>query len=123
MKDSLLIIDDEPELRHLIQKLLKLEGYLTFEAGSGKQGLDILNKDDITVVIADVRLPDINGIDLIAKIKQHNHLCEIIMLTAYGTIEDGVRSIKEGAFDYLTKGDEDNKIISSCQSCCRKGSS
>jgi len=111
MKDSLLIIDDEPELRHLIQKLLKLEGYLTFEAGSGKQGLDILNKDDITVVIADVRLPDINGIDLIAKIKQHNHLCEIIMLTAYGTIEDGVRAIKEGAFDYLTKGDEDNKII------------
>ncbi|HEY7751783.1 MAG TPA: sigma-54 dependent transcriptional regulator [Ignavibacteriaceae bacterium] len=111
MKDSVLIIDDEPELRQLLLKLLNLEGYSTFESGNGKDGLSVLNKEDISVVITDVKLPDVNGIDLINKIKEINNLCEILVLTAYGTIEDGVRAIKEGAFDYITKGDEDNKIV------------
>ena len=111
MKEPVLIIDDENELRILLAKLLKLEDYITYNAENGTDGLSILKRDDISVVITDVKLPDINGIDLITKIKEINPLCEIIVLTAYGTIEDGVRAIKEGAFDYITKGDEDNKII------------
>lgn len=111
MKDAVLIIDDEKELRNLLAKLLKLEDYLTYCAETGEEGLEILKKEDITVVIADVKLPDVNGIDLIGKIKKLDPVCEIIVLTAYGTIEDGVRAIKEGAFDYISKGDEDNKII------------
>ena len=111
MKETILIIDDENELRNLLVKLLRLEDYNTYDADNGKNGLNILKSDDISVVITDVKLPDINGIDLIIKIRELNPLCEIIVLTAYGTIEDGVRAIKEGAFDYITKGDEDNKII------------
>ncbi len=111
MKESILIIDDENDLRILLIKLLKLEDFNTFDAATGEAGLNILKKEDISVVISDVKLPDVYGIDLIAKIKEINPLCEIIMLTAYGTIQDGVRAIKEGAFDYITKGDEDNKII------------
>jgi len=111
MKESILIIDDENELRNLIVKLLKLEDYITYDAENGASGLNLLKKDDISVVITDVKLPDVDGIDLITRIKETNPLCEIIVLTAYGTIEDGVRAIKEGAFDYITKGDEDNKII------------
>ena len=111
MKDQILIIDDEFELRNLLVKLLKLENYMTYEAENGISGLNLLKKEEISVVITDVKLPDINGIDLITKIKVINPLCEIIVLTAYGTIENGVKAIKEGAFDYITKGDEDNKII------------
>ena len=111
MKDQVLIIDDEFELRNLLVKLLKLEDYITYDVENGMSGLNLLKKDEISVVISDVKLPDINGIDLISKIKAINPLCEIIVLTAYGTIEDGVKAIKEGAFDYITKGDEDNKII------------
>ncbi|MGB8320568.1 MAG: sigma-54 dependent transcriptional regulator [Ignavibacteriaceae bacterium] len=111
MKESILIIDDESELRNLLVKLLRLDDYITYDAENGRSGLDFIKKDDVAVVITDVRLPDINGIDLINKIKEASPLCEIIVLTAYGTIEDGVRAIKEGAFDYITKGDEDNKII------------
>ncbi|MGA9293644.1 MAG: sigma-54 dependent transcriptional regulator [Ignavibacteriaceae bacterium] len=111
MKESILIIDDESELRNLLVKLLRLDDYITYDAENGRSGLDFIKKDDVAVVITDVRLPDINGIDLINKIKEVSPLCEIIVLTAYGTIEDGVRAIKEGAFDYITKGDEDNKII------------
>ncbi|MFA6596244.1 MAG: sigma-54 dependent transcriptional regulator [Ignavibacteriaceae bacterium] len=111
MKESILIIDDENDLRNLLVRLIKLEDYLTFDAENGAHGLEILKKEDISVVIVDVKLPDVNGIDLINKIKAINPTCEIIVLTAYGTIEDGVRAIKEGAFDYIIKGDEDNKII------------
>ncbi len=111
MRDSILIIDDENDLRLLLTKLLKLEDYVTFEAETGEAGLNILKTEDISVVISDVKLPDVYGIDLILKIKEINPMCEVIMLTAFGTIQDGVRAIKEGAFDYITKGDEDNKII------------
>ncbi len=111
MNESVLIIDDENDLRNLLVKLIKLENYNTFDAENAEEGLSVLKKEDISVVITDVKLPDINGIDLIAKIKSINNICEVIVLTAYGTIEDGVKAIKEGAFDYITKGDEDNKII------------
>ncbi len=120
MRDSILIIDDENDLRMLLIKLLKLEGYSTFDSETGEAGLSLLKKEDISIVISDVKLPDIFGIDLISKIKEINPLCEIIMLTAYGTIQDGVRAIKEGAFDYITKGDEDNKIIPLVQRAIEK---
>jgi two-component system, NtrC family, response regulator len=108
---NVLIIDDEKELRTLLTRLLSLEGYRVFEASDGEEGLKTLNQEEIQVVISDVKLPGISGIDLIPKIKGINGLIEIIVLTAYGTIADGVTAIKSGAFDYITKGDEDNKII------------
>ena len=111
MHESILIIDDENDLRILLVKLIRLENYLVFDAESATNALNILKREDISVVITDVRLPDANGIELIEKIKEINPLCEVIVLTAYGTIEDGVRAIKEGAFDYITKGDEDNRIV------------
>jgi len=111
MKDSVLIIDDEAELRSLLSRLISLEGYKVQSAEDGKSGLALAQKEDFGVVVTDVRLPDINGIELIHSLKKINPLTEVIVLTAYGTIEDGVHAIKEGAFDYITKGDEDNKII------------
>jgi DNA-binding NtrC family response regulator len=111
MKDTILIIDDEADLRNLLLKLLSLEGYKVICAEDGKGGLALVQKEEFAVVVADVRLPDISGLDLIQKIRKINPLTEVIVITAYGTIEDGVRAIKEGAFDYITKGDEDNKII------------
>jgi DNA-binding NtrC family response regulator len=112
VNNSILIIDDEKELRALLSRLLKLDGYKVLEAQDGEEGLRILNQEEIQVVISDVKLPGISGIDLIPKIKEFNNFIEIIVLTAYGTIQDGVLAIKRGAFDYLTKGDEDNKIVS-----------
>lgn len=111
MHESILIIDDENDLRNLLVKLMKLENYSVFDAENATNALNILKREDISVVITDVRLPDANGIELIEKIKKINPICEIIVLTAFGTIEDGVRAIKEGAFDYITKGDEDNRIV------------
>lgn len=111
MKETVLIIDDEEELRNLLTTLLKLEGYQVFQAATGREGLLLAEKEEPAVIISDVRLPDISGLSLLPRIKEQNPRTEVIVLTAYGTIEDGVQAIKEGAFDYITKGDEDNKIV------------
>jgi len=88
-----------------------LEGYHVLQAGTIKEGLALLRKDSIQVVVSDVKLPDGNGVDLTMKIKSEFPSVEVVVLTAYGTIEDGVKAIKNGAFDYLTKGDHQEKIL------------
>lgn len=109
--NKVLIIDDEPELRNLIKRLLELEGFSILTAGNSAEALEILNKNEIDMVVSDVRLPDKSGLELLPIIKKQFPLIEVIILTAYGRIEDGVNAIKEGAFDYIVKGDEDNKLI------------
>ena len=110
-KDKLLIIDDEERLRNLLARILQLEGYDVLVASTGKEGMKKLQQDAIPVVISDVKLPDINGIELTTQIKANWPATEIIVLTAFGTINDGVKAIKSGAFDYITKGDDNEKII------------
>ena len=110
-KDKLLIIDDEERLRSLLARILQLEGYEILVASTGKEGLKKLQQEAIPVVISDVKLPDINGIELTSQIKASWPACEVIVLTAFGTINDGVKAIKSGAFDYITKGDDNEKII------------
>ncbi|TAE40692.1 MAG: sigma-54-dependent Fis family transcriptional regulator [Sphingobacteriales bacterium] len=108
---NILVIDDEAKLRGLLCRILALEGYQVFDASSAKAGLKILETEDIQVVLSDVKLPDINGIELTEIIKTNYPHIEIINLTAYGTIADGVKAIQKGAFDYITKGDDNDKII------------
>lgn len=108
---KLLLIDDEENHRNLLGQILTLEGFPVIHASTVQSGLEKLASEDVAVVITDVRLPDGNGIDLTAKIKSEFPEIEIIVLTAYGEIEDGVKAMKLGAFDYLTKGDENDKII------------
>jgi two-component system NtrC family response regulator len=111
MLHKLLIIDDEVQIRKLLSRLLELEGYEVFQASDCRSGLKQAESFSPLVILCDVRLPDGSGVDLIAKIKKANPLTEIIMLTAHGNIPDGVQAIKNGAFDYITKGDDNNKII------------
>jgi len=88
-----------------------MEGYVVSEANDGEEAFEMIKKDDFSVVLSDIKMPGISGMDLLSMIKEYDSSIEVIMLTAYGRIEDGVDSIKRGAFDYITKGDDDNKII------------
>lgn len=108
---NVLIIDDEQGLAALIARILELEGFKMFKSYNAKDGLKTLMLEDIHVVISDVKLPDINGVDLVKLIKDKKPYVEIINLTAHGTITDGVQAIKNGGFDYITKGDDNDKII------------
>lgn len=108
---QVLIIDDEEKLRNLLTRIISLEGFEVLQAGDCKTALKKLEQNDIDVVLCDVKLPDGNGVELAKKIKDKFQIPEIILLTAYGNIPDGVQAIKNGAFDYITKGDDNNKII------------
>ncbi|MCK8492660.1 MULTISPECIES: sigma-54-dependent transcriptional regulator [Spirosoma] len=111
MPGTILIIDDEPKLRQLLARILTLEDYQVLEADDVRSGLRTLERTEVQLVISDVKLPDGNGIDLTAQVKKMQPATEVIVLTAYGTIADGVKAIKNGAFDYITKGDDNDKII------------
>ena len=111
MSSTILIIDDEIKIRSLLARIIELEGFDVLQAENAKEGLKIITNQDIVVVISDVKLPDANGVELVKQIKAIKPYIEIINLTAYGTIADGVLAIKNGAFDYLTKGDDNDKII------------
>lgn len=109
--NSILLIDDEEKLRQLLAKIIQLEGFEVVQAADCKSGLKKLEQHSYDVVICDVKLPDGSGVDLAKTIKDKYPAVEIILLTAYGNIPDGVTAIKNGAFDYLTKGDDNNRII------------
>lgn len=108
---KILIIDDEEKLRTLMARIIGLEGFEVLQAGDCKTGLKKLDQQDIDVVLCDVKLPDGNGVDMAGQIKAKSPNTEVILLTAYGNIPDGVQAIKNGAFDYIIKGDDNNKII------------
>ena len=108
---KILIIDDEVQIRTLLTRMMELEGYDVCLAGDCRAALKQLELQNPDVVLCDVFLPDGNGVDLVLAIKKAAPNVEVILLTAHGNIPDGVQAIKNGAFDYITKGDDNNKII------------
>jgi len=110
-KSKILIIDDEEQLRSLVKRIVALEGFAVLEAPSLYDARKVLDRGDIDVVLCDVKLPDGSGVDFVREIKPKFPFKEIILLTAYGNIKDGVQAMKNGAFDYIMKGDDNDKLI------------
>ncbi len=108
---KVLIIDDEVQLRKLLARIIGLEGYDVAEAADGASGMKMLRQQEPDVVLCDVKLPDGSGVELVSRLKEAAPAAEVILMTAYGNIPDGVQAIKNGAFDYITKGDDNNKIL------------
>jgi DNA-binding NtrC family response regulator len=108
--NAILIVEDEENLRGLLSKILSLEGHQVYEAGDVASGKEILRQERIMLVLTDVMLPDSNGIEFTKYVRNEYPLAEVIVLTAFGNVKDGVRAMKLGAFDYLTKGDGDDRL-------------
>ncbi|NML64301.1 sigma-54-dependent Fis family transcriptional regulator [Hymenobacter sp. RP-2-7] len=110
---TILVIDDEELLRHALVRTLELEGYSVLAAPDAYRGLQLLRERaaEVLVVLSDVKLPDGRGLDLLPRYKALAPLAEVVLLTAYGTIADGVQAMKSGAFDYLTKSDADEQLV------------
>jgi DNA-binding NtrC family response regulator len=108
---NILIVDDETKLRGLLRRIISLEGHRVFEAADIKSAAKLIDREDIEVVVCDVKLPDGNGIDFTRSVREKTANVEIILLTAYGNITDGVKAIKNGAFDYIMKGDDNDKLL------------
>lgn len=108
---KILIIDEEEKLRTLMSRIIRLEGIIVLEASNLKSALSIIEKEEPDVLLCDVKLPDGSGVDFTKTAKQKYPNLEIILLTAFGNIQDGVQAMKNGAFDYLTKGNDNARVV------------
>ncbi|MGQ9510196.1 MAG: sigma-54-dependent transcriptional regulator [Thermodesulfobacteriota bacterium] len=100
---KIMIIEDEPLMRITIQDSLEAEGYDVSIAETGQKGLSIFRKNMSDILITDLKLPDTDGLQILNEVKQMNPETQVIMITAYGSIDSAVTAMKEGASDYLTK--------------------
>jgi len=102
-RERILIVEDEKLIRWSIKSRLKEEGYFVDEAENGKEAFRLLNEDECDLMLLDHRLPDTTGLEILERVRREAPDVSIVMMTAYGTVEDAVRAMKFGAFDYLTK--------------------
>jgi DNA-binding NtrC family response regulator len=100
---SLLVVDDQPSIRQSMLITFRREGYEVQEAESGEQALEILERRPFDLVITDLRMSGLDGIEVLKQVKEMAPDTEVVVMTAYGTIEGAVEAIKRGAYDYLTK--------------------
>jgi DNA-binding NtrC family response regulator len=103
MREELLVVDDEPQMLIAINETLRRSGYGVTTAGSGMEALCKLKEKYYRLVITDMRMPEVNGLDLLRKVKTMAPQTPVILLTAYGTIQNAVDAMRYGAFDYLLK--------------------
>jgi DNA-binding NtrC family response regulator len=102
-RETILVVDDEVHMQVLFKRVLGKENYLVDAASSGEEGLERLDKGQLDLIISDLRLPGMDGLEFIKKAKEMSPTIPCIMLTGYGTIPSAVAAIKEGADEYLTK--------------------
>ena len=102
-KIKILVVDDERALCAGIQEALIREGYLVTAANDAPTALKLAGEGLFNLVITDIKMPDLNGLELLKQVKQRSRDTFFIVMTAYGTVESAVETMKEGAYDYLTK--------------------
>jgi two-component system NtrC family sensor kinase len=120
MKKTILLVDDEADLREVLDISLSDTGYKVLTAENGTQALNILNDNDIPVVVTDIKMPGIDGIELLRKIKSKNPEAEVIMLTGHGDLELAIKSLKHEATDFITKPINDDALEMALQRAFEK---
>src|SRR6202046_5896735 len=108
---SVLIIDDEAEIRESLQTLLEMEGFEVESAISGEDGLSQMADRPFDLVLLDLTLPGRDGMDILSEIRSHDSALTVIMITAYGTVENAVRAMQSGAANFVQKPWDNEKIL------------
>jgi len=108
---SILIIDDEADMCEMLSHVLNQAGFITYTAHDGNTGLEVFNKESPNVVILDLRMPGMNGMEVLKQIKQTNSETPVIIVTAYGEIQSAVEAVKHGAFNYFNKPFDNEQVV------------
>lgn len=108
---KILIIDDEKVIRRTIKEILEFEKYIVDEAEDGQQGLDMAIKGGYDVILSDIKMPKLDGVELLSKLMAHGTDSSLIMMSGHGNIETAVDAVKKGAFDYLAKPIDLNRLL------------
>ena len=100
---NILVIDDEAAQRDILTGYLKKKGYQIFAASSGKEGIEITKNEPVDIILSDFKMPELNGIEVLEQVKKMNPEISFVIVTAYGTVENAVKAMRLGAFDYISK--------------------
>ena len=100
---KVLIIDDEQIIRERVQKLLELDDYETFTAENGQKGLEIFLREEPEIALVDVKMPGMDGIEVLKRIKEKSNRTQVILITGHGGVDTAIQALREGAFGYLQK--------------------
>lgn len=111
-KANVLVVDDEVEILKILEKILAENGYNVLKAQNGAEALRVARKSDIKLALVDIKLPKINGIELLGRFKKVSPDLIVIMITAYGTLKTAIEAMRLGAYDYITKPFDLNFIVS-----------
>ena len=109
--NTILVVDDEPNYLVVLSELLKDEGYEVFTAQSGEKGLEIAKENDLDIIITDMRIPGMDGLELLKAVKSFNQYLPVIMVTAFGEVEKAVVAMKAGAYNYLAKPFSNDELL------------
>jgi len=110
-RPHILVVDDEPNVRKVLGALLEQAGYVTTRAAAASEALDLVRSQDPDLVITDLKMPGMDGLELLRRLKEGFPEIPVVLLTAHGTVEAAVEAMKEGAFDFLTKPFDKARVL------------
>ena len=116
---TVLIVDDDEGMRDTLSAILK-RGYRVLRAANGREGMDVLNKEDVDVVLLDVNMPVMGGMDVLKQVKEAQRPVEVIMISAINDVEKAVQAMKLGAYHYITKDFEYDAVLSLVRNACER---
>src|SRR4029434_4326577 len=108
---TLLVADDDPAVRQSLERMLAREGYQVVLAPDGQAAIERLRQGGVDLLLSDLRMPGLTGLELLREVKAAVPDVDVIMLTAFGTVEEAVTAMKEGAADFLTKAFHRGQLI------------
>lgn len=120
MAESILLIDDEPQFVATMAKRLRKRGFAVTEAGGGLEGLRVLEREPADVVVLDVGMPDMDGIQVLREIKMRFPQVQVLMLTGHADMEVAISGMAMGAFDYLMKPVELEVLVGKIREACSR---
>ncbi|TAK01726.1 sigma-54-dependent Fis family transcriptional regulator [bacterium] len=109
-KGTILVVDDDPDIQEVLRDRLESLGYQVLLAANGREGLELLEKQSPQLLLLDIEMPDMNGLEVLREIRKRENDVTVVMITAYGTIERAVQAMKEGAYDFIPKPFEPDHI-------------
>ncbi len=117
---TILVVEDDAENRAAMVKVLEAAGYKVLETDNGQQALDVINEENIDILVTDLRLPVMDGVELLKRAKAMGQDIEVIMITGHGTVEIAVEAIKEGAYDFITKPVKKAQLLRAVEKAAEK---
>ncbi|MEF2232245.1 MAG: response regulator [Pseudodesulfovibrio sp.] len=115
-----LVVDDEPDFLKLIKRRLEKRNVEVFVAPGGREALEYLAANPADVVILDVRMPGMSGIDTLKAIRKHHRETEVIMLTGHGSVQSGIEGMSHGAYDYVLKPFSIDDLLDRIRAACER---